>query len=123
MGSYVSCEVSLNDALERKTEGNLAFKSEKWNDALGYYEAALARLPPRPSPPKKKMKGKTSDMDPTTGSSEETEQLSSDDTKEPEVILSPLEKECASTRAILNGNMSACYLKLVRLFRRPRPIV
>lgn len=88
------------------------------------YRTALAILPPRPERSKSKGKQKAvtrdSDLSDDETKDTHTEDPGSDEPPEdvPDVDLPPLtgpEAECAKARAILNGNIGACYVKLVRL--------
>ncbi len=109
----------LQLADELKQEGNGHFRAKKWDDALVAYRAALGQLPKRapsatePSGPKGKGKepGVPGLSDEEEGNSTAAE--AAEDSKPPRV-LSEAEKEYAKVRSILNANIGACYVKLVR---------
>lgn len=49
-----------------------------------------------------------------SGAAEEKEDKAEENEKEEPVKLSPLEMECAKARSVLNANIGACHIKLVR---------
>ncbi|KAI0321686.1 hypothetical protein OF83DRAFT_1098154 [Amylostereum chailletii] len=109
-------QTCLRDADELKQEGNDHFRSQRWNEALASYKSGLGRLPRRKQHAfdgKGKEKADPPGMDdptPQTGIEEETQKA------EPvRPLLTPLEVECAKTRAILNANIGACFMKQVCL--------
>jgi len=71
-----------------KTEGTTHFQHSRWSEALHYYELALRKLPLR------EVKDNTN-----TESQQHNPQVTESGT-------------CAKARAILNGNISACYFRL-----------
>lgn len=87
---------ALQEAEDIKSEGSNYFRSGNWNEALQDYQRALALVPPKPSQLFSRDKGKGKAVE---GS-------------ETESAPSELEQECSKTRAILNGNVGACYAKL-----------
>jgi hypothetical protein len=110
----------LGDAEELKLEGNDYFRAKQWNQALVAYQSALGHLPKRPVPRTQKDKLRTVDeaeqseqeqsSGPSSSQSAETEDVSPT-AKE----LYPLQPECAKARSILNANIAACHVKLVRV--------
>lgn len=94
----------MKEADNIKARGSEYFRLGKWNEALQDYQKALSLVPRRPSEtPSRNNKGKGRETDTT----EENKEVS-------KTSLSELEQECAKARAVLNGNIGACYVKLVR---------
>lgn len=94
----------LQDAQERKAEGNDYFRANKWNEALVAYRTGLNRLP--------KLKSKPEDLANPKGQSlesidrpTEVENSKSDEDSE-------INQELTKARAVLNANIAACHLKL-----------
>ena len=99
---------SLTKAEELKNEGNGAFKSGEWSEALVSYRTALSHLPPRKDK-KKERKRQEPDSDDEQPSSSPPAQSNEESVDEPD---GPLELECSKARSVLNANIGACYLKL-----------
>lgn len=101
----------LQDAQERKAEGNDYFRANKWNEALVAYRTGLNGLPKLKSKPEnlasessQKPEGQSPEsIDPPT----EVENSKSDSED------SEINQELSKARAVLNANIAACYLKLV----------
>lgn len=125
-----SAQISLDVANERKQEGNDLFRVGRWEEAITAYRSALGCLPKRtlstsePPPP--------ADSDPLSDSddgatdregegSKTKADVNGTDEKREEVteVVSPAieksEKEQMKLRAVLNANIGASYLKMVRL--------
>uniref|UniRef100_A0A0W0EUQ3 Putative TPR-like protein n=1 Tax=Moniliophthora roreri TaxID=221103 RepID=A0A0W0EUQ3_MONRR len=110
----------LEYADQLKTEGNEHFKAGKWGEALASYQVALGSLPKR----KEKEKAVKRDSAPEILDDDELEAGKSQDKvagKQPETNPSTEEEEpmfaedpdpFAKTRATLNANIAACYMKL-----------
>ena len=102
----------LHDAEELKQEGNEYFRAKSWNEALTAYRRGLGRLPKR-----KVSKGKEKVVIEHDEDLEVPQQEPTDKDKDPEGITDatpPLDIDCAKARAILNANIGACYVKMVR---------
>lgn len=100
----------VRQAMELKDEGNAYFREAAWHDALQSYLAGLARLPPRVSRASRKGKEKESEEDgEASDSNGDTAQSLDvvDERTRPEI-------ECALMRSVLNGNVAACHVKMVR---------
>jgi len=86
----LKCNDLLNESNALKEEAAVFFRQSRWDEALEYYRLALLKLPPR-------------QKNTETG-----------------VLLEPGEKvsegvepeDYVKARAILNGNMGACYLRM-----------
>jgi hypothetical protein len=91
---------SLIDAQEQKQEGNDHFKANDYGSALTAYRLAIGLLP----------RGKREHEPPQTQHEENEEQ------GEPLAPIpgSELDTRCAKARAVLNANIAACFIKLVR---------
>ncbi|GJJ09631.1 hypothetical protein Clacol_003855 [Clathrus columnatus] len=98
----VKVKEALKEAEDIKSLGSDHFRAGEWHEALQEYRRALALLPPKPSGPSVHNKGKGKEKE------------GSDHDEALETQPSELEQECAKARAILNGNIGACYVKLVR---------
>ncbi|KAF7306655.1 TPR-REGION domain-containing protein [Mycena indigotica] len=90
------------DPSELKQEGNEHFRGQRWEQALAAYRTALGRLPKRRKLPEPK---------PVPPDDDEDIQESNQEEEEPQE-LTPEELEHAKTRAVLNANIGACYVKL-----------
>lgn len=103
----------MREADDLKAEGTEFFRTGMWAQALQTYSRGLARLPSRRSPRVEKSKGKMK-ATPTTGVSPD-DLGDGDEQKDPPESEphSELEQGCAKARSILNGNISACHVKLV----------
>ncbi|KAG8889814.1 hypothetical protein FRB98_002462 [Tulasnella sp. 332] len=113
-----------------KTQGNDRFRTSDWEGAIKLYQDALRTVPPRIPPPiasNASSKGKSKDGEtPEDGpdNADEDDVTIPNATSEnanagedviaapPPVELTELEKECAASRAAVNGNIAACYVKL-----------
>lgn len=116
----------LDDAAELKQEGTAHFRAKRWNEALAVYRAALGRLPNRYEPPvQMRAVDEVDDVEEPPVASSSKVKLTPKEPRvprappappapEPEPI--PLQAECAKARAVLNANIAACYLKLVRCY-------
>lgn len=106
---------SITEADELKQEGNESFRASRWSEALVSYRTALSRLPRRkPQPPSP---DSSQDDTPDHGgarSASSSKVPTREDGPEPVNIPSELEAECAKARAVLNANIGACLVKLVR---------
>jgi hypothetical protein len=110
-------QARLAEADELKQEGNSLFRLNKWDDALQSYRNGLARLPERKKP---FVTPATDEEPPAEGEGTPThtdadvdESLVSGTSVDSD-SSSPLERECATARSVLNANIAACYVKLVR---------
>ena len=109
----------LADADELKLEGTEHFRAQEWPQALAKYKSALARLPKRPSIEEPLPYEQATEPG---GTGEETDEAPSSEKKEDgekakvePLPLTGLQLECAKARAVLNANIGACHVKLVRL--------
>lgn len=108
-GSDSNFKPLLQDAQERKAEGNDYFRANKWDEALVAYRTGLNRLP--------KSKSKPEDLAPESPNPEGQSLESIDRPTEVESSKSDSEdteiyQELAKARAVLNANIAACYIKL-----------
>ena len=113
----------LEEAEELKQEGNDLFRLNKWNEALQSYRNGLARLPKRrcPPAPQSTPRNEQGDLPPAAEgdtSHSPTEIDSQSASSASPSVDSPLERECAKTRSVLNANIAACHVKLVRVHAR-----
>ncbi|KAF9015352.1 hypothetical protein BDQ17DRAFT_1340910 [Cyathus striatus] len=101
----------LQDADERKAEGNVFFRAGKWNEAISAYASALALLP------------QLVPQDPTQPTDCDEDEVASGSTNSPNHSNSMAEEakleqkteldlQCAKVRSVLNANIGACYVKL-----------
>lgn len=103
---------SLAEADELKQEGNGLFRLNKWDDALQSYRNGLARLPERrKSDPDEKNHSPPAEGEGTPTHTDAEESLASGTSVESN-SSSPLERECAKARSVLQANIAACYVKL-----------
>jgi hypothetical protein len=106
----------LRNAEDLKAEGNDYFRARQWDQALATYRTALGELPKRkpekakPSP-SQELNDDLDDIDNSQSSPNKTDEQSVGGESQP---LSEEEKLCAKARAILNANIGACYVQLVR---------
>lgn len=109
----------LADADELKLEGTEHFRAQEWPQALAKYKSALARLPKRPS--LEEPRPYEQDTEPGDTGEQAGDVPSSKKKKDGEKVkvesppLMGLQLECAKARAVLNANIGACHVKLVRL--------
>jgi len=118
----------LEYADQMKAEGNDHFRAGRWEEALASYRVGLGRLPKRKM--KEAPKRRTRDDDPTFDIEQEhdtvfgkesskaqgkkpEESPMSEESAEPEAIAE--EDPYAQPRAVLNANIAACFMKLVRV--------
>ncbi|KAH9064183.1 TPR-like protein, partial [Lactarius vividus] len=104
----------LDEADELKQEGNNLFRLNKWDNALQSYRNGLARLPERRKPSVPPATDEKSHSPPAEGEGTPTdaeESLTSGSSLDSS-SSSPLERECAKARSVLNANIAACYVKL-----------
>jgi hypothetical protein len=114
--SYPYYQRCLCDADELKEEGNEEFRRNNWEEALISYQSALRRLPPR-----KQKRKRVAEADPDPSDDEESPsgsgvQRQAEHRKEEETVQAeePEDARIVKARAILNSNIGACYVKLVR---------
>ncbi|KAJ7706475.1 hypothetical protein B0H17DRAFT_919415 [Mycena rosella] len=96
----------LRIADEFKSEGNLHFRAQRWDEALVAYRAGLGRLPKKAKPASQPLVDDDDDGAPPTPEADNTA------AKDDEVVMTAEETECAKARAILNANIGACFVKL-----------
>ncbi|KAJ6627212.1 TPR-like protein [Mycena sp. CBHHK59/15] len=99
----------LRIAEEYKNEGNDHFRARRWDEALAAYRTGLGRLPKR-----RKQEVQSTVDDEDALSTEDSELGDKNATKEDSdsIPMTPEETECAKTRAVLNANIGACFVKL-----------
>ncbi|KAK7050857.1 hypothetical protein VNI00_004968 [Paramarasmius palmivorus] len=111
----------LEYADQLKSEGNEHFKAGKWGEALASYQVALGNLPKRKEKKKAvKTAAETLDDELDEGGGKDDSEAKSATGKRPEQDPSieddddspPQEDPFAKTRATLNANIAACYMKL-----------
>lgn len=108
------------EADELKQEGNSLFRHNKWDDALQSYQNGLTRLPERRKPSRPPATDEKNYSSPAEGEGTPThtdtdvEESLASGTSDDSDPSSPLERECAKARSVLNANIAACYVKLVR---------
>jgi len=113
------CQECLLRVGELKTEGNDHFRVGSWDEALAAYRAGLGRLPKRKDKSNGGLKGKEKNDGDSLPHEEEAiaEESGVDDgvstAAKEELPETDLERQCAKARAVLNGNIGACYVKLV----------
>ncbi len=104
----------LGEAEELKQEGNDHFRSKRWDEALAAYRSGLGRIPKRKE---NKTRRKPTDAQVDDQDDPGTKGASGGSSDIQEVAAEPepteLEVECAKTRAVINANIGACYVKLV----------
>lgn len=119
--------ILLQDLLKRrdelKSQGNDCFRKSDWDGAIRLYTQALKAVPLRPKDPLKEKKRPAGLTDEDFDEDDEGQNATGDKAKgkekakveEPEVTkeLTPLEKEAATARSVLNANLAACYVKQV----------
>jgi hypothetical protein len=93
-----------------KLEGNDFFRASRWDEALNTYRTALGRLPKIKERP-----GAREDGFPSEVGESVPRDVEADKVGPLEGVKTELEGQCAKARAILNANIGACYIKLVRL--------
>ncbi|THH02146.1 hypothetical protein EW026_g688 [Hermanssonia centrifuga] len=103
----------LGEAEELKQEGNDHFRSKRWDEALAAYRSGLGRIPKRKE---NKTRRKPTDAQVDDQDDPGTKGASGGSSDIQEVAAEPepteLEVECAKTRAVINANIGACYVKL-----------
>ncbi|KAG8920350.1 hypothetical protein FRC00_010144 [Tulasnella sp. 408] len=130
----------IRDLLKRgdelKSQGNDCFRKSDWDGAIRLYTQALKAVPLRPKDPRKEKSRPEGLTDEDFDEDDEGQSATGDKAKgkekakveEPEVPkeLTPLEKEAATARSVLNANLAACYVKQVEdsvLIDRPRRLI
>ncbi|KAG8900003.1 hypothetical protein FRC01_010296 [Tulasnella sp. 417] len=115
----------IRDLLKRgdqlKSQGNDCFRKSDWDGAIRLYTQALKTVPLRPQGPSKgrsRPAGLTDedfdgDDQDQNGTNDKAKGKEKAEAEEPQVPkeLTPLEKEAATARSVLNGNLAACYVK------------
>ncbi|PIL31618.1 hypothetical protein GSI_06320 [Ganoderma sinense ZZ0214-1] len=115
---------SLASAEELKQEGNDHFRAKRWDEAIALYRSALGHLPKRPQ-----LSTSTADADSHDDDSAVSQSENGSNSKVPaqeamqgqQPPPSELDINCAKARAVLNANISACYVKLVGFDRTYSP--
>jgi hypothetical protein len=119
-------QARLGEADELKQEGNDLFRRGKWDEALQTYRNGLALLPKRRNPPSSPPPG-SPHPPPATDDKGETPPAEGDANRTPTDVQnqhestsadSPLERECAKARSVLNANIAACHVKLASAHAR-----
>jgi len=98
-----------------KAEGNVHFRAQNWDEALVAYRTALGRLPKRKTSRKKSqepVRDDDNDNDLVTDNSQASSDAESNAHDHEPEPPTQLDIECAKSRAILNANIAACYVKL-----------
>jgi hypothetical protein len=113
----------LEEAEVLKQEGNDLFRLNKWNEALQSYRSGLAQLPKRrrPAAPQSTPRNEQDDPPPAAEgdtSHSPTENDGQSASSASPSVDSPLERECAKTRSVLNANVAVCHVKLVSFHAR-----
>ena len=120
----LSTQARLGEAEELKQEGNDLFRRGKWDEALQMYRCGLAQLPRRNPPPPPLHPPPATDEESGTPLAEGDAVPTPSDAQnqhESTVISdadSPLERECAKARSVLNANIAACHVKLASAHTR-----
>lgn len=112
-----SHQACLQYAEELKAQGNDHFRAREWDEALVAYRTGLGRLPKRkskPSPPPPDEDEISDAGDAVEKPKESAASEVSEGTETEDVPISESERACAKARAVLNANIGACYVKLVR---------
>ncbi|KAG8993900.1 hypothetical protein FRB90_000570 [Tulasnella sp. 427] len=119
----------IRDLLKRgdelKSRGNELFRKSDWEGAIGLYTQALKTVPLRPKAPQKRAgrpPGLTEDEENDDGADHQDdadnrpakgkEKADIEEPEQPQKELTPLEKEAATARSVLNANLAACYVKM-----------
>jgi hypothetical protein len=120
--SIKSLKKSLEYAEELKNEGNDHFRGKRWEDALTAYRSGVGNLPKRKSkkqPPQSssreddlELARNQDDAGPSSQDAERASDEAKEDTETQEE--DPEDPELIKIRAVLNANIAACYVKLVR---------
>ena len=123
--SAIFCQECLDRAEELKLEGNDHFRARRWDEAICSYRTALGQLPNRE---KKKDNGNGKgrdaavhdddgdDGDDDSWPSQEDADAPTETETVPESPPTEQDLALAKTRAVLNANIAACYVKLVCFF-------
>jgi hypothetical protein len=108
------------EADELKQDGNDLFRLNKWNEALQSYRNGLTRLPKRRCPPAPPATTHNEEGDPPPAAGGETSGTPTEVDSQPisDASANALERECAKARSVLNANIAACHVKLVRVHAR-----
>ncbi|KAG8979937.1 hypothetical protein FRC05_007380 [Tulasnella sp. 425] len=118
----------IRDLLKRgdelKSQGNDCFRKSDWDGAIRFYTQALKTVPLRPQErqTKKSRPAGLSDEDEDdagadgqndTGDKAKGKEKANEpeEPQEAPKELTPLEKEAATARSVLNANLAACYVK------------
>ncbi|KIO31886.1 hypothetical protein M407DRAFT_121785 [Tulasnella calospora MUT 4182] len=118
----------IRDLLKRgdelKSQGNDCFRKSDWDGAIRLYTQALKTVPLRPREHGKggnKPAGLSDEdvdeedaegqNDDTTDKAKGKEKAKAEEEPEMPKELTPLEKEVATARSVLNANLAACYVK------------
>lgn len=120
----------MDEANELKVRGNDLFRESSWQGALEAYMSGLKVLPVRPVDVKGKGKASGNDSDDDDDGIPKVPGDEPEATPEPKIVEvveeekdnSPLGlalQQCAVVRSILNSNIAACHVKLVRLAYHP----
>ncbi|KAF9535835.1 hypothetical protein CPB83DRAFT_842423 [Crepidotus variabilis] len=115
-------EVSVEAASECKQEGNDHFRAKRWDDALATYRSALAYLPKRSFKkeviiPSNEPGSESDDVDSGESLAKNRPEESQDGKDNDTIVISTPEveqeeKEIQKLRAVINGNIGACLIKL-----------
>ncbi len=113
---HTCLQKSLRYAEELKLEGNDHFRQRRWNEALVAYQSGLGHLP------KRRPKNISESPEDRLSHLDEDEDEETTDPVEPVVtpnneMETETGKECAKVRAVLNANIGACFVKMVRSSR------
>jgi hypothetical protein len=119
LGLSPTTQVRLVEAEELKQDGNGLFRLNRWNEALERYRSGLARLPKRcPPAPPATTHNEESDPPQAAGGVTSGTPTKVDGQPTSSASANALERECAKTRSVLNANIAACHVKLVRVHAR-----
>ncbi|KAG6842498.1 hypothetical protein C0991_000024 [Blastosporella zonata] len=105
-----SDESTIHIADELKDQGNGYFRSRQWDEALVAYQSALGHLPRRTENAPSDDSSKAAPGD----SNDETPQIIAEKSSTNGPVPQEEPDAIAKRRAILNANIGACYVKLVR---------
>jgi hypothetical protein len=120
----------ISKAENLKLLANEAFRASNWDSAISLYQKTLQTLPKRfnaiattdvPLPDEQESSPIPISSDIRDQATEASKEIASEE--RPASTLSPesidLDNQCAKSRAVLNSNIAACYVKLVSLIASP----
>jgi len=117
-------QARLQESEKLKGQGTEYFRTAQWEQALQHYESALAHLPKRSgtSPSKSQVQSEQPSREsethmpmeggPDIQQASAKDQIISGEISQGTALDSDVDVKCKTARAVLNGNIGACYVKL-----------